>query len=258
MTKLPVAFFARPLTHRGFHDANNNCIENSRAAFQAAIDAGYGIELDVQLSSDGQAMVFHDYELSRLTGEKGPIRMRSSAELGKIGLCGCNETIPTLAEILELVRGQVPILVEIKDQDGAMGLDVGDLETSVARVLETYAGPVAVMSFNPHAIAAFGKLAPNIARGLVTGPFNPEDWPMVKEPLRKSLRAIEAFDQVGASFISHRFSDLTHPRVAELKAKGAAIICWTIRSADSEKTARKTADTITFEGYKAQTPYSNG
>ncbi len=254
MTKLPDPFLTRPLAHRGLHDAHKGCIENSRAAFQAAIDAGYGIELDVQLSNDGQAMVFHDYELSRLTGEKGPIRMRTAAALKKIGLTGSDETIPSLPEILDLVKGQVPVLIEIKEQDGAMGPDVGILENAVARALVGYSGPCAVMCFNPHAIDAFGQAAPNVARGLVTGPFTSDDWVLIKEPMRESLRNIEAYERVGACFISHRFNDLNRPRVAELKAKGARVICWTVRSTEIEKDARQIADTITFEGYKAEIP----
>ena len=254
MTTLPDSFLKCPLAHRGYHDAAAGILENSRAAFQAAIDAGYGIELDVQLSKDGHAMVFHDYEMSRLTNERGAIRTRTREELTGIQLKGMEETIPTLPEILTLVAGRMPLLVEIKDQDGAMGLDVGPLEQSVAKALETYSGPVAVMSFNPHSVAALSSAAPNTPRGIVSCSYPAEHWLLLNEETRKRLRGIPDYDRVGACFVSHRHDDLQNPRVAELKAKGAHVNCWTIRSAKDEAEARKIADMVTFENYVAKTP----
>ena len=254
MTHLPDGFLKAPFAHRGYHNAANGCVENTRAAFVAAIDAGYGIELDVQLSSDGHAMVFHDYDMTRLTGNAGPIRMQRRDDLTKTNLIGCSEPIPTLPEILTLIDGRVPVLIEIKDQDGAMGPDVGPLEDSVAHALKDYSGPAAVMSFNPHAVAALAKSAPDTARGLVTGSFPADVWLLLNEKTLDHLRGIPDYHRVGASFISHRFDDLQRERVAELKSAGAALICWTIRSAIDEAEARKLADTVTFEGYVAETP----
>ena len=254
MTPLPDGFLTVPLAHRGYHNTTSGCVENSRAAFVAAINAGYGIELDVQLSSDGHAMVFHDYDMTRLTGNSGPIRMQTRDDLIKTVLTGCDETIPTLPEILTLINGRVPVLIEIKDQDGAMGPDVGPLESSVANALQSYVGPAAVMSFNPHAVAALAKATPNTPRGLVSGSFPADAWLLLNERTRSHLRDIPDYDRVGASFISHRFDDLDRRRVADLKAGGAALICWTIRSAADEIEARKLADTVTFEGYAAETP----
>ena len=253
MTKLPVGFLSAPFAHRGLHDAKRGCVENSKSAFQAAIDAGYGIELDLQLSSDGHAMVFHDYELSRLTNARGAIRTKSRDALAKITLSGCDETIPSLPEILKLVAGRVPLLIELKDQDGAMGPDVGPLEQSTADALQNYTGPVAVMSFNPHSIAALAKLSPATPRGLVSCHFPAEHWQLLNEKTRSYLREIPDYNRVNACFISHRHDDLDNPRIAELKATGAAVICWTIRSHDEEIRARKVADSITFEGYAAKT-----
>ncbi len=254
MTTLSESFFRRPLAHRGYHDVSAGILENSRKAFLAAIEAGYGIELDVQLSKDGHAMVFHDYEMSRLTNEHGAIRTRTRSELVGMPLKSMDETIPTLPEILSLVDGRTPLLIEIKDQDGAMGADVGPLEQSVADALKTYAGPVAVMSFNPHSVAAIAGFSPQTPRGIVSCSFPAEHWPLLNEVTRARLRAIPDYDKVGACFISHRHDDLQNPRVAELKAKGAHINCWTIRSAEAEAQARKIADMITFEGYAAKTP----
>lgn len=251
MTTLPDSFLKRPIAHRGYHDAGSGIVENTRAAFEAAIEAGYGIELDVQLSADGFAMVFHDYEMSRLTGETGPIRTRTRDALTRIILKDTDETIPTLPEILSQIAGRVPLLIEIKDQDGAMGPDIGPLEQSVADALRDYDGPAAVMNFNPHSVIRLAQLAPNVPRGIVTCHFGAEYWQLLNETTRSRLRAIPDYLRAGASFISHRHDDLANPRIAELRAAGARVICWTIRSFEAEIEARKVADNVTFEGYRA-------
>ncbi len=244
-------FLVPPLAHRGFHDIAAGRPENSRASIRAAIEAGYGIEIDVQLSSDDQAMVFHDYHLGRLTTAQGALHLHSAAELSAVPLRHGDEGIPTLKEVLALVRGQVPLLVEIKDQDGQMGPNVGPLEAQVARHLAGYDGPVAVMSFNPHSIRTMAEVAPSLARGLVTSAYKASDWKTLKPATRERLRAIPDFGDIGASFISHEAKDLGSPRVAELKEQGAHILCWTIRSPKAEAEARKIAENITFENYAA-------
>lgn len=251
---LPPEFLGAPIAHRGYHDLAAGIPENSRASFEAAIAAGYGIELDVQLSADGRAMVFHDYHLGRLTGAEGPVRMRDATSLGQIGLSGGAEGIPTLREVLTLVAGRTALLIEIKDQDGAMLTDVGPLERAVADDLKGYAGPVAVMSFNPHAVAAFGAASPQTPRGLTTCAYQPHDWPLLPATTFERLREIPDYDRVGASFISHRATDLARPRVRDLKAAGAAVLCWTIRSPEDEAEARKIAQNVTFESYAAALP----
>lgn len=248
---LPAAFLDAPLAHRALHDLSDTRPENSRAAVRAAIDRGYGVEIDVQLSADGEAMVFHDYDLKRLTGEAGPIRQRATEDLLQIPLLGGDEGIPTLPEILALVAGRVPVLIEMKDQDGAMGPDIGPLGPAVAAALAGYGGPVAVMSFNPHAVAEMARLAPDVPRGLTTCDWPAGDWPMIPAATRDRLRGIPDYDAVGATFISHDRRDLSAPRVAQLKAAGASILCWTVRSPAEEAEARKIADNITFEGYPA-------
>ena len=248
---LPEAFLNRPIAHRAYHDVALGRPENSLAAVRAAVAAGYGIEIDVQPSADGAAMVFHDYDLRRLTGESGRVRGRSAAELGALRLLGTSEPIPTLAEVLAAVAGRVPVLIEIKDQDGDMGESVGALEEAVAQTLHSYAGPVAVMSFNPNSVAAMAQLAPGIPRGLTTSAYRDEDWPLLRAAARDWLRLIPDYDRTGASFISHEAADLSRARVSELKATGAGVLCWTIRSPDAEAKAREVAHNITFEGYAA-------
>lgn len=248
---LPAAFLAAPIAHRAFHNRAQGRPENSLSAVRAAVRAGYGIEIDVQLSSDGQAMVFHDYRLGRLTHARGVVREHTAEELGGFRLRGGKGGIPTLEEILAIVRGRAPLLIEVKDQDGNLGPNVGALEEATARALHGYEGPVALMSFNPHSVAALASLAPHVPRGLTTSAYDYDDWKPVTPGVCDRLREIPDYDRVGASFISHEWADLGRPRVAELKAQGAAILCWTITSPEDEAQARSIADNVTFEGYPA-------
>jgi glycerophosphoryl diester phosphodiesterase len=246
---LPSAFLGRPIAHRGLHGPG--VPENSLASFEAAIAAGYGIELDLQISADGVAMVFHDYGLERLTPAHGLVRDRDSAALAAIPLTGGAEGIPSLAQVLRTVDGRAPLLIEIKDQDGTLGPNVGALEEATAEALSGYDGPIAVMSFNPHSVARLAALAPEVPRGLTTCAFGPSDWPNVPEPRRDDLATIPDYASVGACFISHEQRDLDNPRVTDLRSQGAAILTWTIRSPEEEALARRIADNITFEGYAA-------
>lgn len=251
MTPLPPAFLARPIAHRGYHDKMAGRIENSPSAFGAAIDAGYGIELDLQLSRDGVAMVFHDDVLDRLTAETGRVRDRDSEALTGLVLKGATDRIPTLAEVLAQVGGAVPLLIELKDQHGAMGDTDGRLEKAVAEALTGYDGPVALMSFNPNMVRRVGRLCPDLPRGLISSAWRKIDEPHVPVDTRARLAAIPDFDAVGASFLSHDVTNLAAPRVEQIKAQGHTILCWTVRSPDQERDARKIADNITFEGYAA-------
>ncbi len=252
---LPDGFLTRPIAHRALHGLQDQCPENSRAAIRAAMAAGYGIEIDLQLSKDGQAMVFHDDVLDRLTAETGPVRDRTAAELAAIHLRNsAQEGIPTFVEVLDIVAGQVPLLVEIKDQDGAMGPDVGPLEAAAVAALQGYQGPVALMSFNPHSMAEVARLAPDLPRGLTTSAYDAEDWAPLPAARCEALRDIPDFDRVGACFISHEASDAARPRVQALRAAGVPILSWTLKSAAAEAEARQYVDNVTFEAYLSPTP----
>lgn len=248
-------FLTRPIAHRALHDLAKGRPENSAAAVRAAVKAGYAIEIDLQISADGVAMVFHDATLERLTPVVGLLNARTAAELGRIALKGGDgEGIPTLRTVLDIVAGRVPLLIEVKDQSGTLGPVDGVLEAATAADLDGYSGPVAVMSFNPHSVQAMAEAAPKVARGLTTYAFPVQDFPAARtdpeaEAHRSALEAIADYDRVGASFISHQWRDLARPRVAELKAQGAAVLCWTIRSPEEEAQARLIAQNITFENY---------
>lgn len=250
---LPSDFLRIPVAHRALHDVTQGRPENSRAAIRAAMAKGYAIEIDIQPSADDAPMVFHDYDVSRLACAEGLIKERLASDLNATKLRGGDEGIPSLHEVLTMVAGRVPLLIEIKDQDGSMGPSVGALEARVAADLVGYAGPVAVMSFNPHSVMAMADYAPHVARGLVTSSFDPDQWGLPRD-LCDRLRGIPDYEAAGCSFVSHQMDDLARPRVAELKASGAGILCWTVKSPEQEAEARKIAQNITFEQYLAALP----
>jgi glycerophosphoryl diester phosphodiesterase len=241
---LPEGFLARPFAHRGLHDAAVGVVENSAAAIAAAAEAGYGIELDVQLSADDVAMVFHDPTLDRLTGETGPVAARDAAGLGRIALAGAADdgTIPTLPQVLEIVAGRVPVLVEMKDQTDPTRRSRGDgnarLAAAVARALDGHAGPVAVMSFAADLVTALAAAAPGVPCGLTTG-----------DARAAALgRGMALAGRIG--FVSHDWRGLSCLGVGGLRAAGVPILCWTVRAPWEAGLARRVADQITFEGFR--------
>lgn len=250
---LPDSFLTRPFAHRTLHDVADGRPENSLAGARAALAAGYAMEIDLQLSKDSVPMVFHDYGLDRLTDETGPVAQRTAAELQKIRLKGGDEGIPTLQSFLDLVAGQVPLLIEIKDQDGALGPNTGTMEKAVCEVLKAYDGPVALMSFNPHSMAKCAQYAPDIPRGLVTDNFASEKWEIMPRARLDELAAIPDYKRVGASFISHNWKSLISEPVDRIRALGGSVLSWTIRSQQQENQARKNSDNVTFEHYHAST-----
>ncbi|MBL4751057.1 MAG: phosphodiesterase [Amylibacter sp.] len=247
----PKALLKAPIAHRTLHDISDGRPENSLAGAAAAIKQGYAIELDLQMSKDGVPMVFHDYSLERLTDETGAVAQRTAEQLGAIRLKHGNECIPTLEDFLKFINGRVPLLIEIKDQDGALGPNVGALEQASCKLLNNYNGACALMSFNPHTVAKCAEFAPDIPRGLTTGTFLAQNWLFVPEGRRMELAGIPDYDRVGACFISHHVMHLEDAVVTYRKQQGAAILCWTVRTAMIEETARKIADNVTFEGYLA-------
>lgn len=167
----PAWLTERPFAHRGYHFEVMHP-ENSLAAFRSAVEAGYGVELDVHLTADGQVVVVHDDSLLRTTGDRRQVSDVTIAELRTLRLEGTAEQIPTLAEVLDVVRGRVPVLVEIKNDGPA-----GPLEVEVAHELRAYRGQVAVMSFDPLSLGELAKLAPGIPRGQITGLFAESELP---------------------------------------------------------------------------------
>lgn len=251
MTPLPQVFLDRPFAHRGLHDKATGRIENARASFDAAVAAGFGIELDVQMSRDGVPVVFHDYTLDRLTALSGPVRDRSAEELAGIPLAGSDDTIETLQAVLERIGDAAPVLVEIKDQTHSPGTDIAALDQVtgwvVKNAVDSHGLRAAIMSFNPAYAAALSWLGDTIPRGLVGMIFNEAH---LTAEQNAALSDYAAFDSAGCAFISHDRESLDAPSVAKLTARGVPIFTWTIKSATEEAAARRVADNITFEGYR--------
>lgn len=221
--------------HRGLH--GDGRLENAPSAFRAAIAAGYGIECDVQLTADDEAAVFHDFDLDRLTGKTGPIRGCTLAMLAAIPL-DSGESIWTLADLLAEIAGRVPLLVEIKS---GHGVPVERLCRAVARALESYAGRVAVMSFDPQAVRWFALNAPRIVRGLVvTEDGNPGAFAV--------SRGILARRFARAEFIAHDVRDLPSPFAEAMRAAGLPLLTWTVRSPELRAVATAYADAPIAEG----------
>ncbi len=159
--KKAMAPYLRPYAHRGLF--NEEIPENSLAAFARAAEAGFAIELDVQLSKDGTVMVFHDYTLTRMCGEDVRLADLTAAELAERRLKGSAEHIPTLAEVLAVVAGRVPLLVELKGESTNTALCA-----PVAELLDAYKGPYVIESFNPMLLRWFKKHRPRVLRGLLS------------------------------------------------------------------------------------------
>ena len=224
---------ARPFAHRGLH--GDGRIENSRAAFAAAIAAGHGIELDVQASLDGEAMVFHDYDFGRLAEGEGKLAHLAAADLGRIRLKGSEETIPTLKEVLGLIGGKGGLLIEVKSP----GREVGALSRSVAAALGSYIGQVAVMSFNPEVGRWFARHAPNVLRGLVVTEAG--------KPWRGALTRRLALWRSRADFLAYDIRDLPSRFAGAQRMRGLPVTTWTVRTFADRARAAEYADQIIYE-----------
>ncbi len=234
-----VAFLsAQPYAHRGLHGSGR--IENSRAAFDAAIALGHGIELDIQAAREGEPFVFHDELLERLTDHHGAFSDRPASELDQIRLNGSDETIPRLAAVLALVGGRVPVLIEVK----APGALVGVLCLGVRRALEGYHGDVAVMSFNPAVGRWFRDHAPRVVRGLVVTERGAQKW---IERVRNIVLQRIALWQAKPDFLAYDIRDLPSRFASDQHARGLKLLTWTVRTAQQERTALANADEVIYE-----------
>lgn len=222
--------------HRGLHGPG--VIENSPAAFTEAIVRGLGIECDVQRSSDGQAIVFHDWDLERLTGQTGQLIDFSAAQLGKIPLVGGDDTIPTLRQVLDLIGGHVPLLIEIKSRPD---LHVVPLCLAVRRVLEGYQGHVAVMSFDPRVSRWFARYSPHTIRGLVMTEG-------AKRTLFAQSRRHFALWQARPQFLAYDVQDLPSRFATGLRRRGLPLLAWTVNSPEMATRAAAQADAPIAEG----------
>jgi glycerophosphoryl diester phosphodiesterase len=244
---------ARPIAHRGLHDAGSGVIENTASAAAAAVQAGYPIEVDLQPSADGEAMVFHDHMLDRLTEANGPVRNFTAAALQQIAFKSTADRMMTLGELVDLVSGRTPLVLELKsrfDGDAALAL-------RAAAVLATYPGPVAVMSFDPFLVAALKRRAPNPARGLVV---QSQGSQTSREASRSGatqgrMALILQAAQARPHFVAYRLQDIaTAPPLIARRVLGLSLLTWTVRSERERIEALRHADQVIFEGFKPPAP----
>ncbi len=225
---------AQKVAHRGLWTGGPVRPENSLAAFDAAADAGFAVELDVHSSADGVTVVIHDSELERMTGEDALVEDLTVAELGDLRLLGGEQRIPTLEEALALVDGRVPVFVEIKNEG-----DVGALEDDVAAQLAAYSGEACVMSFNPYSLGRVAEAEPDIVRGQLASRFKGEDLPWYQ----KLLLANMAMNWTSRpDFIAYDIDALPCPGVTVQTWRGRPILGWTIDDADELAHAEKYCD----------------
>ncbi|MBS3647500.1 glycerophosphodiester phosphodiesterase [Pseudaminobacter sp. 19-2017] len=228
----------RPIAHRGFHDLNQKVWENTLSAFGRAVERGYAIECDVHLTSDGDAIVFHDHHLRRLTGQDGTVWQRTAAEMKALKVGGTDDHPPTLAETLRFVAGRVPVVIELK---GTPGHDEG-LVARVGDLLRSYSGKAAIMSFDHWLIRDFSRHAPGVPAGLTAE--------------GQSVSQIEAHFSMLAnnlSFVSYAVDHLPNPFVSFVRAQlDMPVITWTVRDDPMMERTFAHADQMTFEGFEPE------
>lgn len=225
----------RPIAHRGYHDMNRSRWENTLSAFEAAIAKDFAIECDVHLTADGVPVIFHDDKLERLTGTDGFVWQRTGAEMSALRIGGTSDHVPTLAEMLDLVAGRVPLVIELK---GIPAHDEG-LVTKVAEQLRAYSGQAALMSFDHWLIRQFPSEAQGIPYGLTACGSTPGEW-----------EAHSAMLMHGVSFVSYGVFDLPNPFVTFIRNKlSMPVITWTVRKPQEVADTTKHGDQMTFEGF---------
>ncbi len=240
--RLPRQLLEKPIAHRGLHD--DQAPENSMAAFRRALEAGYPIELDLRVLRDGQAAIFHDETLERMTGGKGRLKDLATSRIKKERLRGTDQAIPLFEELLELVSGRVALLVELKSLEG----HVGPLEEAVARLLERYEGPVAVQSFNPRSMGWFRNGAPHLSRGqLASGFLDSHHLPHWKRLMLRHL-LLNRISQ--PDFIAYDVGALPAKAVDRCRAKGLPILGWTVTGQETARRIRPWCDNFIFEGFR--------
>ena len=239
---------ARPIAHRGLHDAAAGVIENTGSAFTAAITAGYGIETDLQPSSDGEAMVHHDDVLGRLTDGSGRLADMTTAVLKAVRFKTSADRMLTLGDLCDLVGGRVPLVLELKSR---FGHDLR-LVKRAAQVLASYPGPVAAMSFDPALVEALRSTAPGLARGIVAERhYAHHEWDRLSASEKRRLAFLLHAPRTRPQFVAYAVRDLpaASPWIAR-QVFGLPLLTWTVRTEADRQVAKRWADQIIFEGWR--------
>lgn len=227
---------ARAIAHRGEWTGGPEAPENSLAAFDEAAGNGFAVELDVQWSGDGVAVVIHDDDIERMTGEQGSVSHMQLDELQDLRLLGGDETIPTLEEALETIDGRVPVFVEIKNTD-----EVGALEDEVAARLSAYDGEVAVMSFNPFSLARMAQAAPEVPRGQLSSAFEGEDLAFYEIFLLRNLLMNWTSKP---DFIAYDLAELPSLGTTLQTLRGRPLLGWTAETEEERVAAGALVDAV--------------
>ena len=238
---------ARPVAHRGLHDNARGVIENMPGAAEAAISGNFGIECDIQLTADGEAMVHHDDALGRLTEATGRLLGMTAAELKAVKFKDTSERMMSLADLCALVRGRVPLVIELKSHfDGDR-----KLATRMAEVLASYSGPAVGMSFDPDQVMALRELIPSRRRGIVAErEYTQEEWPEASPEQRRGMTHLRHVFRTRPHFVAYWVNEL--PSAAPWIARnifGLPLLTWTVRTPEQRARAARHADQMIFEGF---------
>ncbi len=227
-----------PIAHRGYH--TKSIPENSLAAFSKAIEKGYAIEFDVKMLSDGTLVVFHDVSLARMTGNDGYLKYLNKEDLKALTLKGTKEHIPTLQEVLDLVDGKVPLLIELKNY-----YKPGKFEQAVIEVLKKYKGEFAVQSFNPYSLGYIKEHAPNFIRGQLSSYFKDEKLSWLKKVVLRSMRFNKKVSE--PHFINYDATSLPNRYIR--KFKNLPLLANVVKSNEEYMKVVKYCDNIVFENF---------
>ena len=231
---------SNPIANRGLFD-NVEVPENSLSAFKNAIENGYSIELDVRMISDGKIIVFHDDKLCRMTGADGYTDNCTYPQIEHLRLLNSEDKIPTLEEVLNVVNGRVPLLIEIKN-DGK----VGTFEKKVYEMLKKYNGEYAIQSFNPFSVEWFKNNAPEITRGLLSGGFKNSHLGFFA---RRKLKTLALASVCKPHFINYDISYLPNRFVNKKGIKELPLLAYTIKSTEQYHKALKYCDNVIFDSF---------
>lgn len=241
---------ARPVAHRGLHDQGRGIIENMPSAVAAAAERGFAVEVDIQLSADGEAMVHHDAALGRLTERTGKLAELTAAELKTVVFRDTPDRMMTLGDLCALVAGRVPLVIEVKSAFS------GDrrLVQRMAQVLATYSGPAVAMSFDPDQVLAVREIAPALPRGIVAQrTYDDAYWQHLSSAQREAMVGLRHGLRTQPHFIAYWVEQLPAPApwIAR-NVFGCPLLTWTVRTEDQRRRAAQYADQMIFEGFVPQ------
>lgn len=227
----------KPIAHRGLHDESSP--ENSLAAFQAAIDHGFPIELDIHLLADGKIVVFHDDDLKRMVGDLRQINKVTSLEIKDLKLINSDQGIPLLSEVLDLVKGQVPLVIEIKNTH-----ILGELEDELFHLLKNYSGEVAIQAFNHLSLIKMKQLMPEIPRGMLSA----GDLGEISLFKKWLVQNYILFPLVKPSYVAHDFNSLDDMAIDFLnECCKVPLLSWTIRNEEEYQKVKNRVGNVIFE-----------